>query len=75
MFLNNGEAFRNRVRNFPALVNCTSIDWFSEWPKDVLESVAKRFLSDNWNEGISEKWMCTACTTVPWGTATAAAKF
>jgi dynein heavy chain len=41
-----GESFRTRVRNFPSLVNCTTIDWFSEWPKDALESVAKRFLGD-----------------------------
>lgn len=31
-----GDSFRNRVRNFPSLVNCTTIDWFSEWPKDAL---------------------------------------
>jgi len=41
-----GDALRNRIRNFPALVNCTSIDWFSEWPKDALESVAEQFLAD-----------------------------
>ena len=41
-----GESFRGRVRNFPSLVNCTTIDWFSEWPKDALDSVAKRFLAD-----------------------------
>jgi len=41
-----GESFRGRVRNFPSLVNCTTIDWFSEWPKDALQSVALRFLGD-----------------------------
>jgi len=41
-----GESFRGRVRNFPSLVNCTTIDWFSEWPKDALDSVAKRFLGE-----------------------------
>jgi dynein heavy chain len=41
-----GEALRNRIRNFPSLVNCTTIDWFSEWPADALESVAQRFLND-----------------------------
>ena len=25
--------FRIRARRFPALVNCTSIDWFQPWPK------------------------------------------
>jgi len=41
-----GEALRNRIRNFPSLVNCTTIDWFSEWPPDALDSVAKKFLSE-----------------------------
>ena len=41
-----GDSLRNRIRNFPSLVNCTTIDWFSEWPKDALESVAQQFLAD-----------------------------
>jgi dynein heavy chain len=41
-----GDSFRTRIRNFPSLVNCTTIDWFSEWPKDALESVAVRFLGE-----------------------------
>ena len=41
-----GEIFRSRLRQFPALVNCCTIDWFSEWPADALRSVAMRFLSE-----------------------------
>ena len=41
-----GNAFRERLRKFPSLVNCTTIDWFSEWPSDALKSVASRFLQD-----------------------------
>ncbi|DBA02158.1 TPA: hypothetical protein N0F65_004793 [Lagenidium giganteum] len=37
--------FRIRARKFPALVNCTLIDWFQPWPKDALHSVAVRFLN------------------------------
>ena len=28
-----GEAFRTRCRMFPSLVNCCTIDWFTEWPR------------------------------------------
>jgi len=40
-----GEAFRTRLRMFPSLVNCCTIDWFSEWPADALVSVARKFLN------------------------------
>ncbi|CAG9313552.1 unnamed protein product [Blepharisma stoltei] len=40
-----GDSFRNRSRKFPAIVNCTVIDWFHDWPKDALLSVADRFLA------------------------------
>ncbi|XP_064181287.1 dynein axonemal heavy chain 2 [Anguilla rostrata] len=39
-----GDPFRNRIRQYPALVNCTTIDWFSEWPRDALLEVAERYL-------------------------------
>ncbi|CAH8612512.1 unnamed protein product [Heterobilharzia americana] len=41
-----GEIFRARLRQFPALVNCCTIDWFSEWPTEALESVALRMLEN-----------------------------
>ena len=41
-----GDAFRERLRQFPSLVNCCTIDWFSEWPNDALEAVALKFLKD-----------------------------
>ncbi|KAK2185460.1 hypothetical protein NP493_233g02002 [Ridgeia piscesae] len=40
-----GEAFRNRIRMFPAFVNNMTIDWFSEWPHDALLEVAEKYLS------------------------------
>lgn len=40
-----GEAFRTRLRMFPSLVNCTTIDWFTEWPEEALRSVANFFLA------------------------------
>ncbi len=36
-----GEAFRNRLRQFPSLINCCTIDWFTEWPEEALLGVAK----------------------------------
>ncbi|KAL7697754.1 dynein heavy chain cytosolic putative [Lotmaria passim] len=41
-----GSVLRERLRKFPSLVNCTTIDWFREWPEDGLRSVAARFLAD-----------------------------
>lgn len=41
-----GDAFRRRLRMFPALVSCTTIDWFTAWPKDALRSVANHFLGE-----------------------------
>ncbi|PBC30449.1 Dynein heavy chain 7, axonemal [Apis cerana cerana] len=40
-----GTNFRNRIRKFPALVNCCTIDWLQPWPPDALLAVATRFLS------------------------------
>ncbi|XP_028906396.1 dynein heavy chain 12, axonemal isoform X2 [Ornithorhynchus anatinus] len=39
-----GDAFRNRLRQFPSLINCCTIDWFQPWPEDALERVAVTFL-------------------------------
>lgn len=40
-----GESFRRRARQFPALVNCTTIDWYQDWPYEALLSVSENFLS------------------------------
>lgn len=41
-----GEDFKRRLRMFPSLVNCCTIDWFLPWPKEALQSVAEFFLND-----------------------------
>jgi len=41
-----GDSFRNRIRKFPSLINCCTIDWFTAWPDDALEMVASSFLKD-----------------------------
>ncbi|KAJ1518663.1 Dynein heavy chain 7, axonemal [Coelomomyces lativittatus] len=56
-----GEAFRNRLRQFSSLVNCTTIDWFHAWPDEALQAVAQNSLQtvdleDSVRKGIIE--MC-----------------
>ena len=41
-----GDAFRTRLRMFPSLVNCCTIDWFRPWPADALDAVATTFLAE-----------------------------
>ena len=41
-----GDTFRNRLRMFPSLINCCTIDWFQAWPDDALEMVANKFLEE-----------------------------
>ncbi|KAI5612480.1 dynein heavy chain 12, axonemal isoform X1 [Silurus asotus] len=39
-----GDSFRNRLRQFPSLINCCTINWFQPWPEEALERVATKFL-------------------------------
>lgn len=39
-----GDNFRNYCRQYPALINNTTIDWFMPWPEEALIEVAKKFL-------------------------------
>uniref|UniRef100_A0A4W3JW30 Dynein axonemal heavy chain 6 n=1 Tax=Callorhinchus milii TaxID=7868 RepID=A0A4W3JW30_CALMI len=41
-----GDAFRARCRMFPSLVNCCTIDWFVQWPREALLSVSKTFFTN-----------------------------
>ncbi|KAK9511585.1 hypothetical protein O3M35_000215 [Rhynocoris fuscipes] len=40
-----GDDFRIRLRKFPALVSCCTINWFQAWPDDALLAVSTRFLA------------------------------
>ncbi|RXN33505.1 dynein heavy chain axonemal [Labeo rohita] len=41
-----GFTLRTRARKFPALVNCTAIDWFHPWPQHALQSVSSNFIEN-----------------------------
>ena len=41
-----GDSLRRRVRRFPALMNCVSIDRFHRWSQEALVSVARAKLSE-----------------------------
>ena len=41
-----GEVFRKRILRCPSLVNCCTVDYFTEWPKEALHSVATNFLGE-----------------------------
>ncbi|VEL10774.1 unnamed protein product [Protopolystoma xenopodis] len=40
-----GETLRTRCRNFPGIVNNTTIDWFFPWPEQALYAVIEVFIS------------------------------
>ena len=51
------------VRNYPSLVNCTTIDWFMPWPKEALEKVGRFYLSQEklFEENELERVVSMAC--------------
>jgi len=56
-----GDAFRERLRMFPSLVNCCTIDWFAPWPSDALQAVADYFLGDLEMEDELKASVCSMC--------------
>ena len=41
-----GDGFRDRTRQYPSLVSCTTMNWFHEWPAAALTEVAEKFLKE-----------------------------
>ena len=71
-----GDSFRNRLRMFPSLVNCCTIDWFLPWPSDALISVARQFLAkaELGSEDLITA-VCNVCMTLHRSVAKSAVKF
>jgi len=44
---------------YPGLVNCTTIDWFTEWPADALYEVAVKQMAEE--QGINEDVKQSVC--------------
>lgn len=70
-----GEAFRTRLRMFPSLVNCCTIDWFSEWPEQALRSVADYFLAPVELEENIKKGVVDVCVDMQMRVVTLSKKF
>lgn len=41
-----GEQFRSHVRQYPAIINCTTIDWFCEWPEEAFLEISHKYFSN-----------------------------
>ena len=39
-----GNLLQSYFRKYPSLVNCTSIDWFLNWPTEALKAVSDHYL-------------------------------
>ncbi|CAK92427.1 unnamed protein product (macronuclear) [Paramecium tetraurelia] len=49
-----GGQLRVRLRMFPSLVNCCTIEWLHKWPQEALMSVAEMFLESLEFDGLTK---------------------
>lgn len=40
-----GTSFRQKIRTYPSLVNCTTINWFFPWPEQAFDQTSEQFIS------------------------------
>ena len=59
-----GSAFRERLRKYPSLINCCTIDWFYSWPADALLAVASKFLASVEIEEKARKQVVHTCQSI-----------
>ena len=48
-----GGLLRVRLRMFPSLVNCCTIEWLQKWPEEALQIVSKMFLENLEYDGLT----------------------
>ena len=62
-----GAKFRDRARQFPGLINGTTVDWFLPWPEQALVDVARLYLAnltlENTTEGTKERLISHVAAT------------
>ncbi|ALC38670.1 Dhc36C [Drosophila busckii] len=70
-----GDALRNRIRKFPSIVNCCTIDWFQSWPEDALLAVSTRFLATEDLTALERRTAIDMCMEFHTSTQILSAKF
>lgn len=50
-----GGLLRVRMRMYPSIVNCTTIDWLNPWPEEALLTVARMNLENLEFEGLTKE--------------------
>lgn len=48
--------FRTRLRQFPSLINCCTMDWYDPWPSYALLQVAQR-RTQSWASDVERKYL------------------
>lgn len=58
-----GDSFKRRLRVYPSLVNCCTIDWFTTWPEDALQKVAEYFIKSMELPGSDDSFSLSSMST------------
>lgn len=58
-----GNSFKKRIRIYPSLVNCCTIDWYTAWPEDALHKVAEYFIKSMDLPGSDDSFSITSLAT------------
>ena len=70
-----GTVLQTRLRMFPSLVNCCTIDWFQAWPQEALQVVAESLVEDVELTDVEEKAVVHLCQFFQSSVADLALKF